>query len=185
MVTKPSPVIRHSPQVLTLAALNGYAPGRPALWIAGATHRQVAAPSAFSQNRADGAAVSFRTTTIKQMIRTDVDLENKLAPLLDHAHLDAQTFGDADLAREVLSLFEDQCRRLLPAMAEASRPTEERADLAHTLKGAALGVGAMQVAEVSTTVETGFRTVGEADLEALRSAVAETLAALAAPGLEM
>ena len=114
-----------------------------------------------------------------------MDLEIQRAPLLDRAHLDAQTFGDADLAREVLSLFEDQCRRLLPALAAASRPAEERADLAHTLKGAALGVGAMRVAEASGAVETGLREAttraGDgADLQALRSAVAETLEALAA-----
>ena len=57
-------------------------------------------------------------------MRIAVDAEKKPAPLLDRAHLDAQTFGDADLAREVLSLFEDQCRRLLPALAEEGRPPE-------------------------------------------------------------
>lgn len=185
MVTKPGPVIRHSPQVLTLAALNRYAPARPALWIAGAAHRQVAAPSTFSQNRGEEAAVSIRTPMTQQTMSTNVNLEKKLAPLLDRAHLDAQTFGDADLAREVLGLFEDQCRRLLPAMAEASRPPEERADLAHTLKGAALGVGAMRVAEASTTVETRFRTLGDADLEALRDATAQTLDTLKTFGPEV
>ncbi|WP_082482665.1 Hpt domain-containing protein [Methylobacterium sp. Leaf123] len=114
-----------------------------------------------------------------------MDLENKLAPLLDRAHLDAQTFGDADLAREVLGLFEDQCRRLMPAMAEASRPAEERADLAHTLKGAALGVGAMRVAAASTAVEAGLRAGGEADLDALRDATAQTLDTLKTFGLEV
>ncbi|MEH3120100.1 MAG: Hpt domain-containing protein [Methylorubrum populi] len=109
---------------------------------------------------------------------------NQPAPLLDRAHLDAQTFGDADLAREVLSLFEAQCRRLLPLLAEASRPAQERADFAHTLKGAALGVGAMRVAEAGAAAESGFRAGGEADLEGLRSAVAATLAALGTFGLE-
>lgn len=113
-----------------------------------------------------------------------MDLEKHPAPLLDRAHLEAQTFGDADLAREVLSLFEDQCRRLLPTLAEEERPAEDRADLAHTLKGAALGVGAMRVAEASATVEAGLRANGRADLEALRSAAAQTLEALGASGLE-
>jgi HPt (histidine-containing phosphotransfer) domain-containing protein len=117
-------------------------------------------------------------------MRTDVDVENKLAPLLDRAHLDAQTFGDADLAREVLTLFEEQCRRLLPALAEEGRPAGERADLAHTLKGAALGVGAMRVAEASAAVETGLRGDGTADLDALRSAAARTVETLGAFGLE-
>ena len=114
----------------------------------------------------------------------DVDAERLPAPVLDRDHLDAQTFGDADLAREVLSLFEDQCRRLLPALAEQGRPTEERADLAHTLKGAALGVGAMRVAAASAAVEAGLRSGTGADLSTLRAAVAETLTALAAFGLD-
>ncbi|MBD8906939.1 Hpt domain-containing protein [Methylorubrum zatmanii] len=96
------------------------------------------------------------------------------APLLDRAHLDAQTFGDADLAREVLALFVGQCRRLLPALSEEGRPAQERADLAHTLKGAALGVGAMRVAAASAAVETGLRTGTETPLPALGQAVTET-----------
>ncbi|BAU93555.1 Hpt domain-containing protein [Methylorubrum populi] len=113
-----------------------------------------------------------------------MDAENQPVLLLDRAHLDAQTFGDADLAREVLSLFEDQCRRLLPALAEAGRPAEARADLAHTLKGAALGVGAMRVAQASAAVEAGFRSGAGADLSSLQAAAAETLTALATFGLE-
>ncbi len=38
--------------------------------------------------------------------------------LLDRAHLDRQTFGDADLAREVLGLFSEQCARLTPGLAD-------------------------------------------------------------------
>lgn len=110
--------------------------------------------------------------------------QDQPAPLLDRAHLDAQTFGDADLAREVLSLFEDQCRRLLPPLLDEGRPVGERADLAHTLKGAALGVGAMQVAQASAAVETDLRTGGKAGLATLRTAIAETLAVLGGLGLE-
>lgn len=112
-------------------------------------------------------------------MRPDARLRTEPAPLLDRAHLDVQTFGDADLAREVLGLFAGQCRRLLPALAEAERPADERADLAHTLKGAALGVGAMRVAEASAAVEAGFRAGAATDLQALRAAVADTLEALA------
>ncbi len=57
-------------------------------------------------------------------------------PLIDRAHLTAQTFGDADLAREVLGLFVDQCRRLTPMIGATTLLAAERADLAHTLKGA-------------------------------------------------
>lgn len=105
-------------------------------------------------------------------------------PLLDRTHLEAQTFGDADLAREVLSLFEDQCRRLLPPLLDEGRSAGERADLAHTLKGAALGVGAMRVARASAAVETGLRAGRAVDLPALRAAVAATLETLGGFGLE-
>lgn len=113
---------------------------------------------------------------------SNVDAETNPSPLLDRGHLDAQTFGDADLAREVLGLFEEQCRRLLPALTEEDRSAEERADLAHTLKGAALGVGAMRVAEASAAVETDLRAGRAADLGALQAAAAGTLDALAALG---
>lgn len=97
-------------------------------------------------------------------------------PLIDRAHLTAQTFGDADLAREVLGLFVEQCRRLTP-MILAEGPAAERADLAHTLKGAALGVGAARVAAASEAVEASLRADGQApEGAALEAAVAATLA---------
>ena len=104
-------------------------------------------------------------------------------PLIDREHLTAQTFGDADLAREVLGLFVEQCRRLTPALAAADRPAAERADLAHTLKGAALGVGAARVAAASAAVEARLR-AGDAtpDLPDLEAAVAATLAVIAREG---
>ena len=78
-------------------------------------------------------------------------------PLLDRAHLDRQTLGDPDFARELLDLFEGQCRRLLPGILDGSAASDERADRAHTLRGSALGVGAERVARVSAEVEDGGR----------------------------
>lgn len=101
-------------------------------------------------------------------------------PLLDRDHLTRQTFGDADLAAEVLVLFRQQCDRLLPALAEAGRPAAERADLAHTLKGAALGIGARRVAAAAAALEEALRTNAPAEppLADLADAVAATLALL-------
>lgn len=103
-------------------------------------------------------------------------------PLIDRDHLAAQTFGDADLAREVLGLFVEQCRRLVPAIAETGRPAGERADLAHTLKGAALGVGASRVAAASGAVEARLRAQDDpaAAARELETAAADTLALIAA-----
>ena len=99
---------------------------------------------------------------------------------IDHEHLARQTFGDAAFARELLDLFAGQCRRLLPGIADRAVPAAERADLAHTLKGSALGVGAGRVADLSAAIEDGLRSGGaDADTEALTRAVGDTLAALA------
>lgn len=104
-------------------------------------------------------------------------------PLIDREHLTAQTFGDADLAQEVLGLFVEQCRRLMPAIAAAEQPDADRADLAHTLKGAALGVGAARVAAASAAVEASLRAgTGAPDLPELEAAVAATLALIAEEG---
>lgn len=51
---------------------------------------------------------------------------------IDPAELDAQTGGDAELAREVLDLFAGQCRSILPRLADPAVPRDARADLAHT-----------------------------------------------------
>jgi HPt (histidine-containing phosphotransfer) domain-containing protein len=78
-------------------------------------------------------------------------------PAIDHAHLAAQTGGDGELAQEVLGLFARQCRELLPRIVDAASDARARADLAHTLKGSALGVGAVAVARASGLVENALR----------------------------
>ncbi|WP_043749746.1 Hpt domain-containing protein [Methylobacterium nodulans] len=101
--------------------------------------------------------------------------------LLDRAHLARETFGDTDLAREVLTLFRSQCERFGPALAEAARPARERADLAHTLKGSAAGVGARRVGALAAELERVLRREDEAAAAALlprlAAALRETLAA--------
>jgi HPt (histidine-containing phosphotransfer) domain-containing protein len=72
---------------------------------------------------------------------------------IDRAHLDAQTFGDADLARELLALFAVQCARLAPLAADEAAPVQARRDAAHTLKGAALGIGARRLATCAAALE--------------------------------
>lgn len=106
------------------------------------------------------------------------------APLLDRVHLDRQTAGDAELAAELLALFADQCRRLLPELEDASRLRPDRADLAHTLKGSALGIGASRVAERAACLEASLRaTEGDArpEIAALAEDVAATLTLVAQP----
>ena len=84
--------------------------------------------------------------------------------LLDLVHLARQTFGDRELERELLALFEEQCRRLLPVLAGCG-PVTERSDAAHTLKGAARAVGAWRLAAIADTFESALQ--GEPDSESL------------------
>ncbi|WP_349370654.1 Hpt domain-containing protein [Salinarimonas sp.] len=100
--------------------------------------------------------------------------------LLDRAHLAAQTFDDADLAREVLELFREQMRRLRPLVAGAGDATA-RIDAAHTLKGSARGVGAARVAACAEDCEHALRSGAPASdaVARLERALAETDAEIA------
>ncbi|WP_439575892.1 Hpt domain-containing protein [Phreatobacter sp.] len=71
---------------------------------------------------------------------------------VDLVHLSRQTFGDRDLEREVLALFERQSRTMVARLREATN-AKTWADAAHTLKGSALGIGAFAVAEAAGRVE--------------------------------
>ena len=103
--------------------------------------------------------------------------------ILDLAHLARQTFSDRALEREVLALFEQQCVRLLPLIL-AGEDLTERADAAHTLKGAARAVGAWRLASLAETFEGALddgrpaETLSRLGLK-LTKVVAETRAAVA------
>ncbi|MCJ2143402.1 Hpt domain-containing protein [Methylobacterium sp. E-066] len=98
-------------------------------------------------------------------------------PAIDRAELDAQTGGDAELANEVLVLFAGQCRSILPRLTDPSLPSAQRADLAHTLKGSAAGVGATRVRAGADATEAQLRAGAELTaLDALVQAVAAALA---------
>ncbi len=75
---------------------------------------------------------------------------------IDLDHLLSMTGGDADLAEEVIDIFREQAAiwsRLLDPRADAS----QWADAAHTLKGAALSIGADDLAEACRKAETAGR----------------------------
>ena len=75
------------------------------------------------------------------------------APVLDRAHLDMMTGGDNELAAEVIEIFRHQAE-IWSRMLSASEPAATWADAAHTIKGAALGVGATRLAEACAHAET-------------------------------
>jgi len=79
-------------------------------------------------------------------------LERLRRPAIDLDHLDRQTFGNYELQREVLRLF---VKQLAEQLALLSGPDDlgVRREAAHTLAGAALGVGAFSVAAIASEIE--------------------------------
>lgn len=103
--------------------------------------------------------------------------------VLDKAHLEAQTCGDAALARAVLEMFLEQSAGVLRAVRETSDPAG-RADAAHLLKGSSRAIGAARVAAAAELVEDLPDDAPEglvlAAIAALHASVAEARAAIAA-----
>ncbi|MBZ9937617.1 hypothetical protein LB518_15035 [Mesorhizobium sp. BR1-1-16] len=98
---------------------------------------------------------------------------DKGLPVLDHLALLANAGGDRVLATELLALFG---REILPGgeqIAGLADAAEQRA-AAHRLRGAALGIGAAEVAALAAEVEDGSSAdrLVEA-LRRLRAALAE------------
>ena len=75
-----------------------------------------------------------------------------LTGAINFAHLDAYTAGDATLTEEVLALFEEQAS-LWMRLLTAEAPADSWRDAAHTLKGAALGIGADALARACSMAE--------------------------------
>jgi HPt (histidine-containing phosphotransfer) domain-containing protein len=76
---------------------------------------------------------------------------SRTARPVDLVHLSRQTMGDRALEAEVLDLFLHQALAARESIAKAG--TTERRNLAHALKGSALGVGAFAVAECASEIE--------------------------------
>jgi HPt (histidine-containing phosphotransfer) domain-containing protein len=102
------------------------------------------------------------------------------APVIDRDHLERMTFGDSSLEREVLQLFDRQAEILIARMRE-SEPAAV-ANLAHTLKGSAAGIGAGYVAQAAEAAELAAGrspTETGAALDGLAKAVDEARALIA------
>lgn len=105
--------------------------------------------------------------------------DTAFASAIDVGHLNRQTMGDRSLEREVLELFRRQARILLFRFDALTNPAE-RADVAHTLKGSARGVGASRVAFAAEELERAAvagESTGKA-LAELAESVAEVTSAI-------
>jgi HPt (histidine-containing phosphotransfer) domain-containing protein len=96
---------------------------------------------------------------------------------IDIEHLHRMTLGDASLEREVLAMFSAQAASLIGSL--SALPADAGA-LAHTLKGAALAIGAFGVADAAGDLEALIQQGGDPvqGLAELGDAVAEARSAI-------
>ena len=76
--------------------------------------------------------------------------------VVDLAQLDRYTGGDRVINREILLIFDAQCREMLGQLESlASHTADGKAwrDIVHTLKGAARGIGAFSLGESAAEAE--------------------------------
>ncbi|WP_148277012.1 Hpt domain-containing protein [Methylocystis sp. SC2] len=77
---------------------------------------------------------------------------------IDLVHLSRQTFGDHDLERELLALFDAQAAQYTKRLrAPAARGDDWRIGLAHTIKGSARAIGAFEVGQAAEAYEQALR----------------------------
>jgi len=75
---------------------------------------------------------------------------------VDLDHLDRYTGGDRTINREILLLFETQCRELIAKLEHLSigeSDAKSWRQIAHTLKGAAHGIGAFALGDAAAEAE--------------------------------
>ena len=100
-----------------------------------------------------------------------------LSGAVDFAVLESMTGGDAGISEEVLGLFVEQAG-LWSAMLDPK--TEGWRDGVHTIRGAAAGIGASELAEVCAAAEAAEQPLAAPALERVRTALDAALADVAA-----
>ena len=101
-----------------------------------------------------------------------------MAGAIDFSHLERYVGGDQAIIREVLALFSDQARTVLPTLDPAGSVDQWR-NAAHSLKGSALGIGAMALAAACGEAEMA-REATVAQKAAARARIADCLGAVLA-----
>jgi HPt (histidine-containing phosphotransfer) domain-containing protein len=100
-----------------------------------------------------------------------------LTGAVDFSVLDRTTGDDDGVAEEVLGLFVEQAG-MWSAMLDAR--VEGWRDAVHTIRGAAAGIGASELADVCAQAETSEKAVAPAMLDHVRDALDQALADVAA-----
>jgi HPt (histidine-containing phosphotransfer) domain-containing protein len=86
-------------------------------------------------------------------------LDGQAESPIDLVHLSRQTFGDHDLERELLALFDAQAAQFAERLRAPAAlcDGEWRIALAHTIKGSARAVGAFEVGNAAEAYEQALR----------------------------
>jgi len=95
----------------------------------------------------------------------------EILPIVNPEQLSLMTGGDVSLAVEVIDIFRQQTE-IWVRMLDASLPPSQWADAAHSLKGSALSVGAMQLADICSKAEALGRRDEEISVSRAEAAVA-------------
>jgi HPt (histidine-containing phosphotransfer) domain-containing protein len=103
---------------------------------------------------------------------------------IDLVHLSRQTFGDHDLERELLGLFDAQAAQIAKRLhaPAALGDADWRIGLAHTVKGSARAIGAFEVGQAAEAYEQALRNEDASATEksgTLGAAIARTRGAIA------
>lgn len=93
---------------------------------------------------------------------------------IDLVHLSRQTFGNKELENEVLNLFISYTRQCLIRL-ETAQTGKEWADVLHTIKGSARGVGAWKVGGCVEIYEKQADQLSEAEKQEAISKIKEEI----------
>jgi HPt (histidine-containing phosphotransfer) domain-containing protein len=94
---------------------------------------------------------------------------------VDLDHLNGYTGGDGSLNRQILGLFDSQCREIIEKLAklaeqgDAETVARDWREVVHSLKGASRGVGAFELGEAAAKAEKLSLSDHGQVLEALQS----------------
>lgn len=88
---------------------------------------------------------------------TPLETTSQRDEILDHKHLDRQTFGDDALKMEILQLFVLQSSKNAERLLAEGEDRNGKIEAVHTIKGSARAIGAWSVADLADQIETLLR----------------------------
>jgi HPt (histidine-containing phosphotransfer) domain-containing protein len=99
-------------------------------------------------------------------------------PPVDLVHLSRQCQGDPDLEEELLGLFGRLAPALVAQLSDPQMRLEQKAEIAHKLRGSALAIGAGRVARAAEAIEEMARAPRRGDGPGEEGAASLAVAAL-------